>query len=185
MSNQNKKIIHHFLKMFVKSILLIILISSIIIQLSDKNITPLNMISNEQNKIEEIKYHLNYLTPHLTNKEVEDISSSIKISSEVTNIDERIIISIAYYESKFKKNAVSSAGYKGIMQATTHDIFEFSVVDIMRGSKKLEQWIKYRKGNLRYALASYNGGTYPPKSSYDYADDVIKLAKKLEKTTAL
>ena len=69
------------------------------------------------------------------------------------------------------------------MQATTHDIFEFSVVDIMRGSKKLEQWIKYRKGNLRYALASYNGGTFPPKSSYDYADNVIKLARKLEKST--
>jgi len=185
MSKENKKIILHFLKILVKSILLIILTCSIVIQLSDKNITPLNMISSDQNKIKEIKYHLNYLTPHLTSKEVEDISKSIKISSDVTNIDERIIISIAYYESKFRKNAVSTAGYKGIMQATTHDIFEFSVVDIMRGSKKLEQWIKYRKGNLRYALASYNGGTFPPKSSYDYADNVIKLARKLEKINTI
>jgi soluble lytic murein transglycosylase-like protein len=182
MKNQNKKIIFNFLNMIIKSILLVFLTGTIVIQLSDKNITPLNMMDNNENKIKEIRYHLNYLTPHLTNKEVEDISKSIKISSEVTNIDERIIISIAYYESKFKKNATSSAGYRGIMQATTHDIFEFSIVDIMRGSKKLEEWIKYRKGNLRYALASYNGGTYPPKSSYEYADDVLKLAKKLEKT---
>ena len=99
----NKKIIIHFLKTLVKSILLIFLTCFIVIQLSDKNITPLNMISSDQNKIKEIKYHLNYLTPHLTSKEVEDISKSIKISSEVTNIDERIIISIAYYESKIRK----------------------------------------------------------------------------------
>lgn len=185
MKKENQKIILYFLKISFKSILLIALSYLIIIQLSDKNITPLNLSISEKTKIEEIKSHIYYLRPQLAKNEIEDISKSIKICSEVTNIDERILISVAYFESTFKTNVVSSAGYRGIMQATTHDIFEFSIVDIMRGSKKLEKWIQYRKGNLRYALASYNGGTFPPKSSYEYADNVIKLAKKLEKINSI
>jgi soluble lytic murein transglycosylase-like protein len=182
MKNQNSKIILQFLTEIIKSILLISLICLITTQLSTNNITPLNIMDEQDKiKIQEIKYHLQYLAPQLTSEEINDISKSIKISSEITNIDEKIIIAIAYYESNFKKHAISTAGYKGIMQATTHDIFEFSIVDIIRGTKKLEQWIYYRKGNLRFALASYNGGTYPPQSSYQYADNVIQMVRKLEK----
>jgi len=182
--NKNISNIKLFFRLFssiIKTFLLILLISCIIFQLSNKIITPIK-INDKADKAEQIQQDLITLIPNLSksNNYVKEVSFSIKVASEVTNIDDKLLTSIAYYESKMDKNAKSSAGYKGIMQATKHDVYEFAIIDIMRGAKKLEDWIKYRNNNLRYALASYNGGTNPPKQSYDYADKVIKLAKNLK-----
>ncbi len=176
----NKEIFLDLISLLTKSFLLVILIGTIVFQLSDRNITPIKMV--ETDKVEEIKQDLQHLVPKLKEQKeyLTDVSKSIKIASDATNINDKLLTSIAYYESKMNSRAISSAGYRGIMQATTHDIYEFAEVDIMRGAKKLEKWIEFRNGNLRYALASYNGGTRPPKMSYEYADDVIKLARKLE-----
>ena len=175
----NKEIIVNLVSLITKSFLLLIIIGSIVSQLNNHNIIPVKM-SPEEDKVSEIKSDLQQLTSNLSNTDLNEVSKSIKIASDATKINDKIITSIAYYESKYNKNARSSEGYRGIMQATTHDIYEFPEVDIMRGAKKLEKWIQYRNGNLRYALASYNGGTYPPPSSYEYANRVIHLAKKLE-----
>jgi hypothetical protein len=180
----NKEIIRNFISLFVKTFLLIVFTCHIVLQLNDRTITPVKVtITKPYDKVEEIKQDLQHLVPDLKNQKtfLTDVSKSIKIASDVTNINDKLITSIAFYESRMNKNAISSAGYKGIMQATRHDVYEFAEVDILRGAKKLETWIKYRNGNLRYALASYNGGTYPPTSSYGYADKVIQLSRKLEK----
>ena len=176
----NKEIILKLISLVAKTLLLIFLVANIIIQLSERIVTPI-MPPIQFDKTAEIKGDLKSLVPDLSEGYAEEVSQSIKIASEATKINDKVITSVAYYESKMKPNVVSSAGYKGIMQATKHDKYEFAVVDIMRGAKKLENWIQYRKGNLRYALASYNGGTNPPKKSFDYAEDVIRLTKKLEK----
>ena len=175
----NKNISFYLLSLLTKTFIMIFLIGVMIIQLSDKIITPIKM--KEEDKVVEIQKDLKLLVPSLSKSSVNEISNSIKVASEVTNINDKLLTSIAYYESKMNKDAKSSKGYKGIMQATTHDIYEFAIVDVMRGSKKLENWIKYRDGNLRYALASYNGGTRPPKESFDYADKIIQLAKNLNR----
>lgn len=176
----NREIIVHFISLFIKSFLLVAILSTIVAQLSVRVITPINL--NEGNRIQMWEEKIQSL-PNLqvsSNNEIKEISRSVCIASDATNIKESLIISITFYESKMNKHATSSAGYRGYMQATTRDVFEFAEVDFMRGAKKLQQWIEYRNGNLRYALASYNGGTYPPPSSYDYADKVIKLARKLD-----
>lgn len=175
----NKQIIAGLFSGITKTILLGLVFTCILFQLNTRTITPVRLAPQED-KIAEIKQDLQDLSANLSKKDLHEVSKSIKIASDVTKINDKIITSVAYYESRYNKNAKSSAGYRGIMQATTHDIYEFPEVDIMRGAKKLEQWIQYRKGNLRIALASYNGGTYPPPSSYDYANKVIHLAKKLE-----
>lgn len=174
------EIIVHFVSLISKSFLLLVIICTIIAQLSEKIITPINLNEGDRIHIWEQKI---LSLPNLqvaSTQEVKDITRSVCIASDATNIKESLIISISFYESKMNKDAKSSAGYKGYMQATTKDIFEFAEVDFMRGAKKLQRWIEYRNGNLRYALASYNGGTYPPPSSYDYADKVIKLSRKLD-----
>ena len=173
----NKEIIRYFISLIGKTFLLSLILCTIVFQLSARTITPIKM--NEVDKVSEIKSDLVKLAPKMSDKYLTEVSKSIKIASDATNINEKIITSVAFYESKMQHDAKSPKGYKGIMQATTHDIYEFPEVDIMRGAKKLQNWLEYRNGNLRYALASYNGGTYPPKSSYVYADDVIQLAKKL------
>jgi len=163
-----------------KIIIIIFLFFNITIQLGNNIIVPLK-INGENDKKIEIKRNLKMLVPDLSDSLANEISDSIEIASEITNINNNILISVAYHESKMKPHVESSAGYKGIMQATKHDKYEFAIVDIIRGAKKLEDWINYRKGNLTYALASYNGGTNPPQQSFTYANKVIKLAKKLDK----
>lgn len=176
---ENKKVVYNFLGTIFKSLISFLFISVIVWELSLSIITPIKITDNSREI--KIRKSISLLAPEISKRETDEIVKSIMMSSMCTNIQEEIIISIAFHESRFNKNAISSKGYKGYMQATTHDIHEFAIVDIMRGSKKLENWLIYRNGNLRYALASYNGGTYPPQISYKYADDVITLAKKLEK----
>jgi soluble lytic murein transglycosylase-like protein len=170
-----KQVILHIAGVLTKSFLLIILITSIVYQLSTPMIVPIKLA--DSNKVNLIKNDLKKLG--VSNNDLHDISKSIKVASEVTNIDNTILTAVAFKESRMDKNAKSRKGYKGIMQATQHDVYEFSIVDIIRGAKKLESWIKYRNGNLTYALASYNGGTNPPKSSFIYAHEVIQLARSL------
>jgi len=174
----NREIITNLFFWATKSIMLILVIGCIVFQLSERDLRAIRVIP-PKDKVAEIKEDLKQLTPNLPNAYLEDVSKSIKVASEVTSINDKLITSVAYYESKMNHNAQSNKGYKGIMQATTHDIYEFAEVDIMRGAKKMQNWIKYRNGDLRYALASYNGGTYPPPSSYLYADKVIQLSRKL------
>lgn len=176
----NNKIIFRLFCSIGKSLILVFLVGIIINQMSNKIINPIKI--NDIDPVASIQNNLVKLVPELNKntKFVQEVSYSIKVASEVTNIDDKIITSIAYYESRVNEKAKSSKGYKGIMQATRHDIYEFPEVDIMRGAKKLESWLKHRKGNLRYALASYNGGNNPPKQSYDYADKIIKLTQKLK-----
>lgn len=176
----NREIRNKLFSMLFKTFILIFLVSGIVIQLSDRIINPININRETSDKAKIIKEDLKMLVPDISDGYAREISESIKLTSEITNINDKILTSIAYHESRMRHNAVSSAGYKGIMQATRHDIYEFAIVDIIRGGKKLEEWIKYRKGNMKYALASYNGGTYPPKQSFDYADKVIFTAKKIE-----
>jgi len=113
-----------------------------------------------------------------TEKEIKRYSKSIKVASETTNIDDRIIVAVTQQESSFKLNAVSPKGYKGLMQTRIASM-EHPEVDIMMGAVELRKWIKYRGGDLTYALASYNGGTNPPKQSWEYANKVIFLASRL------
>lgn len=174
------KEIFKIISLLSKVIIMIFLVFTIIFQLGNNRIVPLK-INNENDKKIEIKRNLKMLVPELSNSLVDEISDSIETASEITNINDKILISVAYHESRMKPHVTSTAGYKGIMQATKYDKYEFAIVDVIRGAKKLEDWIKYRNGNLIYALASYNGGTNPPQQSFNYANNVIKLAKKLER----
>ena len=50
-----------------------------------------------------------------------------------------------------------------------------------KAQKILEGHIKESKGNLRKALAMYNGGDKPPAKSYRYADRIIERAHLINK----
>lgn len=109
---------------------------------------------------------------------VSNLALAILIASNVTEIDERIISTVILKESNFKLTAISNKGYKGLMQTRIASM-QYPEVDIMMGAKELQKWLIYRKGDLRYALASYNGGEIPPKVSWKYADEIIRIVKSL------
>lgn len=159
-----------------KLFLLIICVSTITLQMKDigEIWKPVKTVEDETIKL--IKQDLRKLG--VSNNRLEVMSKSIKVASEVTNIDDRIITTVISEESNFKLKAVSSKGYKGLMQTRVASM-EHPEVDIMMGAKELEKWLKYRHGDLKYALASYNGGTNPPKISWTYAENVIRTVQSL------
>jgi len=176
----NKDIVMHMINILTKTFILVILISCIIFHLSNKDLVAIRE-GKTIDKVEQIKNDIKSLTPAISKEELADVSKSIKLAADVTHINDKIITSVAFHESTMNKNAKSSKGYVGYMQATNHDIFEFSEVDFIRGAKKLKKWINYRHGDLTYALASYNGGDSPPNESYDFANKVLHTARNLEK----
>jgi hypothetical protein len=176
----NGEIVLNLISILTKSILLIIFVSVIVIQLSNRTITPIKM--NGSDRVSSLATAIQDLPVKVSKDEIYIISKSICLASDATNISESILTAKIFIESRMNKNAVSSAGYTGLSQSVKGMKFQYSEVDVMNGAKELQDWIKYRKGNLRYALASYNGGTYPPPVSFDYADNVIKLSRKIQKS---
>lgn len=176
----NGEIVLNLISILTKSILLIIFVSVIVIQLSNRTITPIKM--NGSDRVSSLATAIQDLPVKVSKDEIHIISKSICLASDATNISESILTAKIFIESRMNKNAVSSVGYTGLSQSVKGMKFQYSEVDVMNGAKELQDWIKYRKGNLRYALASYNGGTYPPPVSFDYADNVIKLSRKIQKS---
>ena len=122
-------------------------------------------------------------------------SGSECVAAKKENIDPYILTSIIYTESRFRPNAVSSAGACGLTQV----IPKYSVgkltckqlknpkTSIYAGAASLNQWIKKRgKKKYKEALACYNAGNKCLKSSHGkrYATIVVNLADKLRKIAA-
>jgi len=94
----------------------------------------------------------------------------------LTNFDPILLASIAAVESNFDLKAVSSKGYKSLMQ-TKEATMKYANVDILKGSMELKYWYK-RTNDIEKALVHYNGGNNPPKVSYRYAQRVISLYRQ-------
>lgn len=93
---------------------------------------------------------------------------------KLKDIDPVLLASIAKVESGNRPDVVSPKGYKGRMQSDTKK-YRFDSVETLNGTEEFKEWLKMRKGNVEFALASYNGGTYPPPVSYTYARTVLAI----------
>jgi len=137
--------------------------------------TPSTLINYKNNQVmNEIKKDLKTLGA--PEKELESLSRSIKMASETTNINSKIITSLMYTESTFKKDVISSKGYKGLMQ-TPEATFKFSEVDTLLGAKVLQEKLNISNGNLLEALTLYKGGNN--NASRQYAKEVLQICELL------
>jgi hypothetical protein len=92
-----------------------------------------------------------------------------------TSIDPILLASLAYTESTFNKYAISSKGYKGLMQ--TPKWFQFSSMDVLYGAEILKQKLDLAKGNIYIALAMYKGGlNQEARSEADYVLRIYRQA---------
>ncbi|WP_051671510.1 lytic transglycosylase domain-containing protein [Oribacterium sp. P6A1] len=87
-------------------------------------------------------------------------------ASKTYGVPERILKTVAKYESDFKTTAVSKAGAMGIMQLMPATAKSLGVKDpfdpeqnIMGGAKLLASNLKEFGGDLSLALAAYNAGS--------------------------
>lgn len=109
------------------------------------------------------------------------ISRAITNASQVTGISPLLIATLLQTESNFDHKAVSSANYKGLMQTPTAT-GEFADVDILHGTRILQQKLRMSGGDLRQALIYYKGGVSPEGIlvASGQADDVIRRLENLK-----
>ena len=86
-------------------------------------------------------------------------------ASATYDIDINLLKAVAYAESNFHSNTVSSAGAIGVMQLMPDTAADLGVADpyqpednIMGGAKYLSQLMEKYQGNLSLTLAAYNAG---------------------------
>jgi len=107
-----------------------------------------------------------------------EVSKIFVSHGRLKGIDPVLLASIAVPESGNNPNAVSPKGYKGRMQSDTHK-YQFDSVEILNGTEKLVQFMKYANGDIVQALAMYNGGTNPQvynsRQCQGYAKTVLKI----------
>ncbi len=91
--------------------------------------------------------------------QIDTLSRAVTNACKASNrqISPALVVSLMYTESGFKKNAVSSDGYMGLMQ-TPWASTKWPDVDILLGVRILEEKLRIANNNLQLALALYKGG---------------------------
>lgn len=93
-----------------------------------------------------------------------------------------LMAAIAIKESNGRPKAVGDSGAsKGAFQVQEHwgKVGLTATEQALQAEKILEELVASSHGRLRSGLAKYNGGDRPPRSSYRYADDVLRLKRRL------
>ena len=95
-----------------------------------------------------------------------ELSGIFAKAAETYQIPEQLLRAIAYHESRYQPEVVSSAGAMGVMQlmpATAHDMGVSNPFDpeqnIMGGAKLLGRLFEKYDGDLKLTLAAYGAGS--------------------------
>lgn len=95
-----------------------------------------------------------------------------------------LMAAIAIKESNGKPKAVGDSGdSKGAWQVQEKHwskVPTSATEQALQAEKILEELVQSSRGKLRSGLAKYNGGIKPPKSSHRYANDVLKLMRRIK-----
>lgn len=93
-----------------------------------------------------------------------------------------LMAAIAVKESNGTPTAIGDNGdSKGAFQVQEKHwgpVSDSPVQQALQAERILEALVESR-GNLRRGLTHYNGGTQPPRVSYQYADGVVRLAQEV------
>lgn len=119
-------------------------------------------------------------------------------AAKSNNINPEILDALATVESRYDNDATSDAGAKGIMQLMPVNTEKIDSRDghqnIKKGAEVLSSFIKENKGNIKKAIAAYNGYTKNPgakvaKEERKYTNNYYKvlypLIDSLEKNSTI
>lgn len=107
---------------------------------------------------------------------IQDLSRAVTSAAAMTNLSPELIVALMKTESEFNYKAVSSKGYKGLMQ-TPSATFKWASVDTLYGAEILREKLKYSNGDLKLALALYKGGNN--ELAHKYAIETMRIYKNL------
>ena len=107
---------------------------------------------------------------------IDDLSRAVTSAAAMTNLSPELLVALMKTESGFNYQAVSSKGYKGLMQ-TPSATFKWASVDTLYGAEILKEKLKYSNGDLKLALALYKGGNN--ELAHKYAKETMRIYKNL------
>lgn len=106
------------------------------------------------------------------------LASSIKFSSERCDLSPEFVIALMQTESNFKSKAISSKGYKGLMQ------IPYAVYDpdsnILIGCKIFVEKMRLANGDTIKAICLYKGYEVGTKRGIEQANKVLRLYSELQ-----
>lgn len=153
----------------VISILIPITISFVVVHHQSNLIVPINL-SEKQCVIEAKMQKMGY-PKHL--------ASSVKLASERSKLSPEFIIALMKSESDFAEHAISSKGYKGLMQIP-HAVYDPDA-NILIGATIFVEKMRIAKGNTTIAICLYKGYAYDDHRGLEKARMVLKLYENLRK----
>jgi soluble lytic murein transglycosylase-like protein len=107
---------------------------------------------------------------------INDLSKAVTNASAMTDLSPELIVALMKTESEFNYKAISSKGYKGLMQ-TPWATFKWASVDTLHGAEILREKLRYSRGDLKLALALYKGGNN--EAARGYAIETFALYRSL------
>lgn len=109
-----------------------------------------------------------------------DIANIIDFAAKKYNHSPELIIALVKTESNFDEKALSSMGYKGLMQISQNVP---SDANILIGSRILREKLEITNGDIKKALCLYKGYSIGTKKGSQEADKVINLCKTIKLQT--
>ncbi len=105
------------------------------------------------------------------------LAVSYDMVSRKMGISQEMLIALTYTESNFNPNAVSSKGYRGLMQIPVH--LTSQDAHIFEGANIFKDKLRITNGNVRRAIALYKGYGNHSKG-LQQADKVLLLYNRLK-----
>ena len=134
-------------------------------------VRPLNIPLNQVKNTTELKL------VSLAGESSRHLASSFLLASGATGISTEFLIALTSTESNFNERAVSSKGYKGLMQIP-HAVY-YPNANILIGATIFTEKMKLAKGNIKKAICLYKGYSYDTEYGRRKAEMVLVLYRKL------
>jgi hypothetical protein len=147
-------ILNHMLKFLMVALLLAVIVG--VLDSYRERFTPAQIVTKPY---PDDGLTLVLTTLHAPKERIPEMESALRLASNRTGIDGKLLAVLVFTESNFKKRAVSGKGYKGLLQTPSASFF--TDVDILYGARILKEKLRLTRGDLFEALALYKGGDGP------------------------
>jgi len=170
-----KKVAIHVTELTAKLLILIFCVGFLTTQFVEMSRVAMPVLVSQENSVDPTEAAL--VSLGAPKKDVKELTKAVRVASQATNFSEKLVVAVIYTESRFKKNAVSPAGYKGLAQTPTATM-KYSSVDVLHGMSILRDYYNVT-GNLEDALTLYKGGKLTNSVARAQAREVIRLYENL------
>lgn len=157
--------------MDMKSTIFVVLMSLLLAigAVQSRQVVPVD-VREQPNKIELKMRAMGF--PH-------SLAESVMLGSQRAKVSPEFIVALMQTESNFKEMAVSSKGYKGLMQIP-HAVYDPDA-NILIGAKIFAEKMAIANNNLIKAICLYKGYQYGSEKGMRAAKEVIRIYHHLQR----